>query len=88
MPAFSTRPWAVETPETDAQVTRRRALDGSLADYERRGFQIESRTNTQAVVVRWPGISRFRIRHGGTRLVIWVDEHGIVETRQIEARRW
>ena len=54
---------AAETAETDEQEARRKALDGSLSDYERRGFQIESRTNTQAVVVRWPGIFHYRIRH-------------------------
>lgn len=66
---------------------RKAALDSHLADLETRGFLIESRTETQAILVRrsrlaWLG------RPNGSRLVIWVDEHGAVETRPIDARRW
>ena len=66
---------------------RREALDTHLADFETRGFRIESRTEMQAVIVRrsrlaWLG------RPAGSRLVVWVDEHGDVETQPIDARRW
>jgi hypothetical protein len=66
---------------------RKAALDSSLADFEAQGFRIESRTEVQAILVRrsrlaWLG------RSNGSRLVVWVDEHGAVETRPIDARRW
>ena len=78
----------VESTAPSSEQMRRDALDAALTEYERRGFQIESRTTTQAVVVRWPRLSRFPIRLPGTRLVIWADQHAQVETRKIEARRW
>lgn len=66
---------------------RKAALDAHLVDFENLGFQLESRTETQAILVRRPRLARLR-RRAGTRLVIWVDEHGTIETRPIEARRW
>jgi hypothetical protein len=67
---------------------RRAALDAYLSECESRGFLLESRTDTQAIVVRRSRLARYRRRRGGTRIVVWVDEHGTVETRTIEARRW
>lgn len=66
---------------------RKVALEAYLADYESRGFRLESRTDTQAILVRRPRLARLA-RRGGSRIVIWVDEHGVVESRPIEARRW
>jgi hypothetical protein len=66
---------------------RRAALQSHLADFEGRGFQVESQTETQAIVVQRSRLERLS-RRRGRRLVIWVDEHGAVETRPIEARRW
>lgn len=71
-------------PATD---NRKVALEAFLADYESRGFRLESRTDTQAILVRRPRLARLA-RRGGNRIVIWVDEHGAVESRPIEARRW
>jgi hypothetical protein len=71
-----------------ADERRGAALEAHLADCERRGFRLESRTNTQAIIVRRRRLARFRRDPGPTRLVIWVDEHGTVETRAIDARRW
>jgi len=66
---------------------RRAALESHLADFESRGFQIESQTETQAILVRRSRLARF-CKRPGSRLVIWVDEHGAVESQPIEARRW
>jgi len=74
-------------PLQTATEHRRAALEAYLGDCVSRGFQIESQTNTQAVVVRRGRFERYR-RRGGNRLVVWVDEHGSVESRTIEARRW
>ena len=71
-------------PENDARTA---ALEAYLADCESRGFRLESRTNTQAVITRNHRLSRYR-KGRATRLVIWVDEQGTIETREIEARRW
>ena len=66
---------------------RRAALSAHISDCERGGFQLESRTDTQAILVRRSRLERFSKR-AGERVVIWVDEHGTVEKRAIEARRW
>lgn len=71
-----------------AHETRRAVLDAYLADCEGRGFRLESRTETQAVVVRTGRFARYRRGRESSRVVIWVDEHGTVETRSIEPRRW
>ena len=66
---------------------RKAALESHLADFQGRGFKVESQTETQAVLVRRSRLAWFGKRNG-SRLVIWVDEHGAVEERTIEARRW
>lgn len=66
---------------------RRLALEADIADRERGGFQVESRTETQAILVRRSLVERMS-RRPGTRLVVWVDEHGTIDSRKIEARRW
>jgi len=71
--------------------TRRVALDTYLADCEQQGFTVETRTSTQAVIVRGRRglLRRPRTKkHSDDRIVVWVDEHGAVSTRPIEARRW
>lgn len=67
------------------------ALDAYLEDCERRGFEVETRTSAQAVIVR--GRRRLLRRPRTTkrtddRIVVWVDEHGVISTRPIEPRRW
>jgi hypothetical protein len=66
---------------------RRLALEADIAERQRDGFQVESRTETQAILVRRSLVERVS-RRPGTRLVVWVDEHGAVDSRKIEARRW
>ena len=70
-----------------ARDRRRTALDASVSEYEGRGFQLESRTDTQAILVRRSRLERLARRHGN-RIAIWVDEHGAVEAESIEPRRW
>ena len=67
---------------------RTAALDAYLADCAQRGLELESRTETQAVVVQRSRAARYLRRGSGNRFVVWVDEHGTVETQAIEARRW
>jgi hypothetical protein len=66
---------------------RRTSLDASIAEYQSRGFQLESRTDTQAILVRRSRLERVA-RQNGSRIAIWVDEHGAVEAQPIEPRRW
>jgi hypothetical protein len=71
--------------------SRRVALDTYLADCEQEGFEVETRTSTQAVIVRRGRgfLRRPRTKkHNDDRIVVWVDEHGAVSTRSIEPRRW
>lgn len=71
----------------DTDAARKATLDAYLADCESQGFRLESRTNTQAVIARRGRLARYR-RGGSSRAVVWVDEHGTVETREIDERRW
>ena len=66
---------------------RRLALEADIAERQRDGFQVESRTETQAILVRRSLVERVS-RRPGPRLVVWVDEHGVIDSRKIEARRW
>jgi hypothetical protein len=76
----------VATPTRDEQRTA--ALDAHVAYCVSRGFELETRTNTQAIIVRRRRFARVRGDDGLTRLVVWVDELGTVESRAIDARRW
>lgn len=75
-------------PSQKAGEARKAALEAYLAGCESQGFRVESRTDTQAVIVRRRRLARYRRGRGSTRVVVWVDEHGTVERRAIEARRW
>ena len=68
------------------------ALDAYLAQREADGFQVETRTAVQAVIVRhgrWSAVRRLS-RTGGAdhRLVVSVDEHGEVSAVAAEPLRW
>ena len=71
---------------------RETALDSFLDEQAGNGFAVESRTATQAIIVRrgWaarlPG--RFLSERGTTRQVISVDEHGAITVQAAEPRRW
>ncbi len=83
MTHLENRVTAPRTPES-----RKGALDTYLADCARQGFRLESRTDTQAVIVQGGRLARFRKGAGSRRVVVWVDEHGSIEKNEIEARRW
>ena len=74
---------------TDA---RSGALDAYLARQTERGFHVETRSGTQAVIVR-PHRLHFALRwlphrRGEQRLVVSVDQHGEVSTLAAEPVRW
>jgi hypothetical protein len=69
---------------TDTPDPRTAALDAYLAERAHEGFGIETRTKTQAVIGR-------RSRPffvGRERLVVSVDEHGVVSSIEAEPVRW
>jgi hypothetical protein len=73
------------------QDARYAALDAYLDDRRAEGYSVETRTVSQAVIVR-----RFRLgfatrwfgRGGTRRLVISVDQDGTVTSIAAEPRRW
>jgi hypothetical protein len=70
---------------TNAHVedSRWAALDEYLAERETEGFRIETRTKTQAVIVK-----RGRLFFGQQRHVVSVDQHGVVSAVAAEPVRW
>ncbi len=71
---------------------RMEALDAYLAERESHGYSVETRTKTQAVIVRkhrfffvlkWVGGGTGQQRH-----VVSVDEHGAVSAVAAEPVRW
>jgi hypothetical protein len=69
-------------------VDRSEALTGHLEREVAKGFTVETRSETQAVIVRsGRGWRRFRTRPA-ERLVLSVDENGNVTTRSAEPVRW
>ena len=79
------------TRETQEDL-RSAALDAYLARRLAEGYQVETRTAVQAVIVRRRSryIPRALARRSGAehRLVVSVDEHGEVATVAAEPRRW
>ncbi len=71
---------------------RARALDAYLDQRATHGYTVETRTPTQAVIVRRSRLSfvldRLRPGSGGERHVVSVDEHGVVSSRAAEPVRW
>jgi hypothetical protein len=68
------------------------ALNSYLEEKADSGYKIESRTATQAIIIRnhWPLflLNRLRPGTGQTRQVVSVDETGTVSTIAAEPRRW
>jgi len=68
------------------------ALNLYLESKTSTGYRIESRTATQAIIVRkhWPLflLNRFRPGTGQSRKVVSVDDAGNVSTIDAEPRRW
>ena len=70
---------------------RKDALDAFLETKLREGFEIETHTDTHAIVVerdpRQSLLNRFRRRGAANRYVISVDEHGEVTMGPAEPKR-
>ena len=70
---------------------RKQALDAYLVGRTADGFQVESRTDTQAIITRKGLVAGLLERvglDGRKRQVVSVDEHGIVTARPAEPVRW
>jgi hypothetical protein len=72
--------------------TRTEALTTFLDDRTRAGFRVETRTATQAIIVRrrrlFVFLRPFRRGAGDVRLVVSVDSDGGIDTVAAEPRRW
>jgi hypothetical protein len=70
---------------------RKEALDAFLETKLREGFEIETHTDTHAIVVeggrRESFLSRFRARGAANRYVVSVDEHAEVTMVPAEPKR-
>jgi hypothetical protein len=68
---------------------RRDALDSFLTNRLEEGFEIESRTANQAIIVSRSLLAKgLRRRRGARRQVISVDQFGVVTTSPAPPRRW
>ena len=70
---------------------RKQALDAYLLTRSADGFQVESRTDTHAIIARAGSVARLLERvglNGRKRQVISVDEHGTVTAQPAEPVRW
>jgi hypothetical protein len=73
--------------EIDPTGRRKDALDAFLATKLQDGFEIETHTDTHAIIERKSFLSRLR-GHGGTdRYVVSVDDHGEVTMIPAEPKR-
>jgi hypothetical protein len=77
---------------TDALERRKNALDEFLETRVAQGDRVESRTDTQAIIIvggdRSSFVSRLRRRRVEARQVASVDEHGEVTMRTAEPARY
>jgi hypothetical protein len=75
-------------PET----TRSAALDAYIEQRAAQGFRVETRTGSQAVIVRrhrlYFALRWFALSRAEERLVISVDQHGEVASKAAEPVRW
>jgi hypothetical protein len=74
--------------EIDPLGTRRDGLDAFLDRKLEEGYEIETRTDTHAIIFRRPkGLKRFTSGKDPGRYVVEVDEDGIATIRPAEPRR-
>jgi hypothetical protein len=74
--------------EIDPEGTRRVGLDAFLDQKVDEGYEIETRTETHAVIFRRPkGLRRFTSGADAGRYVVEVDEDGVATMRPAEPRR-
>jgi hypothetical protein len=71
-----------------ATVDRCAALTAQLERETANGFSIETRTATQAVIVRRRGMLSVIRARPSERRVLSVDQNGLVTTRTAEPLRW
>ena len=75
-----------------AAEARSAALDAYLAQRAEQGFQIETRSGAQAVIVRrhpfYFALRWFAHGRAEQRLVVSVDQHGEVASQAAEPVRW
>jgi outer membrane protein OmpA-like peptidoglycan-associated protein len=72
--------------EIDPTGRRRNALDAFLESKLKEGFEIETHTDTHAIVEKKSVLSRVRARHA-IRYVVSVDENGEVTMVPAEPKR-
>ena len=74
--------------EIDPIGTRREGLDAFLDQKVEEGYEIETRTDTHAIISRRPkGLKRFMSGGDPGRYVVEVDEYGSATMRPAEPRR-
>jgi len=74
--------------DVDPLGTRRDALNAFLDQKVEEGYEIETRTDTHAIVSRRPkGLKRFTSGSDSGRYVVEVDEDGMTTMRPAEPRR-
>jgi hypothetical protein len=77
--------------EIDPTGGRKDALDAFLESKLQEGFEIETHTDTHAIVVERRGwrsfLKRFRGHSAANRYVVSVDEHGVVTMIPAEPKR-
>jgi hypothetical protein len=74
--------------EIDPLGTRREGLDAFLDQKVEEGYQVETRTDTHAIIFRRPkGLKRFTSGPDAGRYVVEVDEDGTATMRPAEPRR-
>ena len=71
---------------------RESALTAFLAERTAEGFHVETRSDTHAIIARpqrvFGLLDRVRRKQTDGRLVVSVDEHGVVTSRPAEPIRW
>jgi hypothetical protein len=75
----------------DRHLRRKQAIDAYLLARSADGFDVESRTDTQAIIARTGLLAGLFQRvglNGRKRQVISVDEHGTITAQPAEPRRW
>jgi hypothetical protein len=73
--------------EIDPTGGRKDALDAFLESKLDEGFEIETHTDTHAIILRKSFLRRFRGRGGTERYVVSVDEHGEITMIPAEPKR-
>jgi hypothetical protein len=76
------------TSAGDRSELRVRALDAYLDERASAGYSVETRTQTQAIIVRTRGWRWLSRRGAGGRHVVSVDDNGLMTSLPAEPVRW